>query len=102
MKKLVLRAVLNSLGTAVYIILVVSLIFSLQRYVEPKDTILAPIIMLMLLVCSAAITGFLVLGKPVMLYIDGKKKEAMSLLSCTIGILALLTVVLVMVLIIYF
>jgi len=86
------RAFLNALATVVYIILVVSLIFSLQGSSEP-DTILAPIAMLMLLVCSAAITGFLVFGKPAMLYLDGKKKEAISLLGYTLAILVLITIV---------
>lgn len=95
------RALIDSLGTVVYILIIVSFIFSLQNFQEAEDTILIPITMLMLFVCSAAITGFLVFGKPVMLYIDGKKREAISLLGYTIGILALLTIVSFIVLIVY-
>jgi hypothetical protein len=56
--------------------------------------IIVPMAMLLLFVCSAAITSFLVFGKPVMLYIDGQKKEAVSLLAYTLGIMALITIVL--------
>ena len=93
MNRIVRRATLDALGTLVYILLVVSLIFSLQsHFSDQKDTILAPIAMLLLFVCSAAITGFLVLGKPAMLYLDGKKEEAVLLLGYTIGILVIVTV----------
>jgi len=94
MDKIIKRAFIDSLGTAAYIILVVSLIFSLRSFLpEPEDAIIIPIAMLLLFVCSAAITGFLVFGKPIMLYLDGKKREAVSLLSYTLGILVLITLI---------
>jgi len=46
--------------------------------------------MLLLLVISVAITGFAVFGKSIMWYLDGKKKEAPSLLFLTIGFFALI------------
>lgn len=94
MDKIIKRAFIDSFGTAAYIILVVSFIFSLQSlFSEKKDVIIIPISMLLLFVSSAAITGFLVFGKPVMLYIDGKKREAISLLIYTLGILFLITLI---------
>lgn len=93
MSSVLKRAILDSFGTVVYIILVVSLIFSLQAFASEPDTIIIPIAMLLLFVCSAAITGFLVFGKPVMLYLDGKKKDAVKLLSYTLGMLVILTIV---------
>lgn len=93
MSKIIKRAFINSVGTAAYIILVVSFIFSLQVFEAKEDIIIIPIAMLLLFVCSAAITGFLVFGKPVMLYIDGKKREAISLLGYTLGILVLITLI---------
>ena len=87
------RAFIDSFGTFFYIVLVVSLIFSMQAFSAQKDNIIIPVAMLLLFVSSAAITGFLVFGKPVMLYIDGKKKEAVSLLVYTIALLVLLTAV---------
>ena len=91
MNKIIKRAFIDSFGTAAYIILIVSFIFSLQIFSEKKDIIIIPIAMLLLFVSSAAITGFLVFGKPIMLYIDGKKREAVSLLGYTLGILFLIT-----------
>ena len=94
---------MDSFGTAAYIILVVSFIFSLQVFFPGlEDNIIIPISMLLLFVCSAAITGFLVFGKPVMLYIDGKKREAVLLLSYTLGVLFIITVMSFILLIAYF
>ncbi|MBX4212272.1 hypothetical protein KW787_02340 [Candidatus Pacearchaeota archaeon] len=102
MAKIITRAFIDALGTTVYIILVASFVFYLQRFSsKPDHTLLIPIAMLLLFVCSAAITGFLVLGKPVMLYMDGKKRESILLLSYTLGILFLITIVSFISLIVY-
>lgn len=95
------RALANAVGTAAYIILIVGFIFSLKQFPEPKDAFIIPVAMLLLFVCSAAITGLLVLGKPVMLYLDGKKKEAVSLLGYTLGILVLFTLAAFILLVVY-
>jgi len=61
-----------------------------------------PIIMLSLLVLSAAIMAILVFGRPVLLYLDNKKKEALSMLFYTVGWLAvILLIIVVSVLILY-
>lgn len=44
--------------------------------------------MLLLFVISATVTGFLILGKPITLYLDGAKKEAFRFLAMTVGWLA--------------
>ena len=93
MNDILKRAFLNSIGTAVYIVLVVLFIFSMQAFQDQPDNIIIPIAMLLLFVCSAGITGFLVFGKPIMLYIDGKKKEAVLLLGYTLAILFLITLI---------
>jgi hypothetical protein len=53
-----------------------------------KDTAFTPVFVLLLFVISAAVTGYLVAGKPIMLYIDGAKKEAVAFLGETIAWLA--------------
>lgn len=93
MAKIIKRALINALGTVAYIILVASFMFSMQDITPKEDTIFVITSVLLLFVCSAAITGFLVFGKPVMLYIDGKKKEAVRLLGYTIGIILLITLI---------
>ncbi|MFA5993183.1 MAG: hypothetical protein WC796_05750 [Candidatus Pacearchaeota archaeon] len=103
MNKIIKRAFIDAIGTAAYVILIVSFIFSLKIFFPKiEDTVFIPIAMLLLFVCSAAITGFLVFGKPAMLYIDGKKKEAISLLGYTFGILILITLIAFTLLIAYY
>jgi hypothetical protein len=103
MKGILKSAFLNAFGTAVYIVIIASLMYFFQESF-PKDAnnFLIPIAMLLLFVFSAALTGFLVFGKPAMIYLDGKKKEAISLLFYTLGILLVITVFVFVLLIIYF
>lgn len=89
-KKLIPQAFLLALGEGIYISLVALLMFGVQKWFgdKPDPVIIAPIAFLLLLVISAAISGALILGKPLMLYLDGQKKEAVTLFSLTIGWLA--------------
>ena len=57
------------------------------------DTFLAPVAMLLLFVLSATIVGSLVIGRPVLMYLDGKKKEALQFLGYTIFWLFVLTII---------
>ncbi len=45
----------------------------------------------MFFVLSATITALLALGKPVTLFIEGQKKEAVTFLTVTVAWLAILT-----------
>lgn len=86
------RGVLNALGALGYIILVVSLMFSIKDFGGPDGaSMLQPVGFLSLLSLSAAVMASLVFGKPAMLYVDGKKKEALKMLGWTIGTFAVLT-----------
>ena len=91
--KLIQNSFINALGTAAYIVLIVLLISNLEKFLGPEDNILMPMSALMLFVLSAAITGSLVLGKPVMMYFNGQKMEAVRLFAYTLGWLALFTIV---------
>lgn len=102
MHNILKKAFLNAIGTAGYVVVVVLFIFSLQAFQQKPDTIIIPMAMLMLFVCSVAITGFLVFGKPIMWYIDGKKKEAIFLLTHTLGMLFIITIVFFLFLILYY
>lgn len=55
------------------------------------NTFLIPVTLLLLFVFSAALTGFLIFGKPAQMYVDGKGKEALSLLFNTLGIFFIIT-----------
>lgn len=95
MKHVILKyAGLHAAGTALYIAAVSTLLFYAPQIFggTGKDTVLIPIAMLLLFVLSASVTGSLVLGRPILWYLDGKKKEAVSLLAATLGFLFLITV----------
>ena len=58
--------------------------FNNQIIFGEEDSFLTPLFTLLLFVVSASITGLLVLGKPVLLYLNGQKKEALTLLFATL------------------
>ncbi|OGM90886.1 hypothetical protein A2755_01625 [Candidatus Wolfebacteria bacterium RIFCSPHIGHO2_01_FULL_48_22] len=86
-------AAANALITAVYIVLVSLFLMHTEQLFNTyhQETILMPILMLLLFVFSAGLSGLLIFGKPVMWYLDGKKKEAVSLLTLTLLFLIILT-----------
>lgn len=84
MKEIRKIAVINALATTIYVIAVaIFMFYGSQVKLGRTNTILAPIALLLLFVFSAALTGFLIFGKPALLYLDGKKKDAISLLTHT-------------------
>lgn len=86
--------VLNALTAVAYIFIVALFMSQAEALLDPVP-ILAPVIFLSLFVFSAATMGYLFLGQPVQMYLDGAKKEAVdfflkTLLTfgvCLIGIL---------------
>ncbi len=87
------RGVLNALAAIAYIVLI-ALFFSNTARIfgnvgEPNVVI--PMMFLSLFVLSATVMASLIFGKPVMLYVDGKKKEALQMLGWTVGAFACLT-----------
>ena len=98
--KIIRCALTNALGTALYVVVIASLIYlgSLGK-LGANSTILIPITMLMLFVFSAALTGFLIFGRPVMWYLNGKKREALSLLVYTLSIFFIITILALVILI---
>lgn len=83
-----------AVGAVLYVAVVATIMHNAQKLFGSDgkpDTVLAPIGILMLLVVSAATMGMLVFGKPVMLYLDGQKREAVMMAVCTIGSLAIFT-----------
>ena len=95
-KKLILRGMLNALATSLYIIAIVTFINNAQKiFGNGDDKFFIPVIMLTLFVLSALITSLLILGKPLMLYFDGQKKDSVKLLlSTVISLAAILVLVL--------
>lgn len=83
----------NALGTALYVFLVSQLMtHSQQLFGKIENSFLAPMVFLLLFVFSALVTGSLVLGKPIMMYVDGQKKEGVRLLFYTGAFLFILMI----------
>ncbi|HPT08605.1 MAG TPA: hypothetical protein PLE28_02840 [bacterium] len=82
--KLIKWGILHSLGVLTYIALLAIFMDNASSWFGGEDKeIITPIIVLLLFVFSALVTGALVLAKPIMLYVDGHKKEGIKLLSYT-------------------
>jgi hypothetical protein len=86
--------IINALSASVYIILVVSIMtFVTQPLKNKPDTFFAPITVLFVLTLSVTVMAFLFFYQPLQLFIEGKKKDAVSLFTKTVGIFAALTAV---------
>jgi len=84
----------NAFGASAYIILGVSVMnFVTQPIKHKPDTFLAPVVFLSLLTLSVAVMAFLFFYQPLMLFIDGKKKEAVNFFIKTVATFATLTVI---------
>jgi hypothetical protein len=94
MNKLIQRSFLNALGTAAYVTAVALIMFNGNKLFGVKDTAVTPIAVLMLLVLSAGVTGSLVLGKPLLMFLNNQKSEAVKLFIYTLCWLALATIIL--------
>ena len=95
------RSLPYSAGAALYIALVATFMQNAEKIFDSADKpdgVLAPISFLLVFVVSAATMGMLVFGKPLMLYLDGQKREGVMTAVCTIAQLAAYTVLLFVVL----
>ena len=86
------KSFIHAAGVFMYIGAVAWFMFNVKDFFSGPDTVAAPVFMLLLFVISASVTGSLVLGKPISLYLDGLKKEAFTFLFITIGWLAVFLV----------
>jgi len=103
MKKLdyVLKSFLSAAGVIIYVLAVALLLSNGQNiFGQGKDSLLIPMFMLLLFIVSASITGLLVLGKPIHLYFNNFKKEALVLLFSTLGWLVVFLITVIVILLI--
>ena len=84
-------ALLHAIAVVLYVAALVCLIFFGESIVSPNiPELVAPILVLLLLVVSAAVMGMLVFLRPLMWYLDGKKKEAIHLAIYTVAGIAII------------
>jgi len=96
--KLVFWALVDALGILVYVAMVAYFMTHASETFGGEDKkFIDPIIFLLLFVVSASTTSLLFFGRPIYMYWEGLKREAVKLLLYTLGflILILLSVLLV-------
>lgn len=81
----IVKSFVNAAGVFAYMCGVALLFFNSQRIFGDVKSFLIPVFILLLFVVSASITSLLVLGKPILLYLDNLKKEAFTLLLSTLA-----------------
>ena len=91
------KAIAHASGHAVLVCVytagVAWVLFNGQRIFGRAASFLAPFAVLLLFVISATIVGTLVLGRPALLYLEGKKSEALKFFGYTVGWLMAFTIV---------
>lgn len=90
-------AVFHSLGVLAYVSLVALVMSYAEKIFGQADGVYAPVVFLMLLVLSAAMVGSLIFARPILMYIDGLKKEAVKLFLYTMISLLVITAILLVV-----
>lgn len=82
---------LNAFAAIFYIIFIALFMTFGTKFARPEDTIIAPIAAISLFTLSAAIMGYLFLYSPFILFMDGKKKEAINLFLKTVAVFGAFT-----------
>jgi len=92
--KLSSKAFVSAAGTALYVFLFAWFMNNAEKWFGGQpDGWLGFALFLMLFIISACITGSLVLLRPVLLFMEGQKKEALRLFGYTLGFLAAIALV---------
>jgi hypothetical protein len=88
-----LKSLLHALAVLVYVVLVALLMNNGEKLFGNMNGLWGPVAFLLLFTVSAAVTGLLVLGRPIYLFLNGNKKEALQFLFYTLGWLVIITLV---------
>lgn len=83
--KITYWSLLNALGTLAYVGALVFFMSHGKQWLGQPPEYLMGMTMLTVFILSAAITGSLVLGRPILMYLDGAKKDALKLFGLTLG-----------------
>ena len=78
---------LHALASAAYVTVIVAFMTNAEKILGPKQEYLGGVLFLLVFVISAAAMAMLVFGRPVMWYMDGAKREAVSLAITIVGFL---------------
>ncbi len=83
--KIIFRSLAHAVGVVVYVLFINLFFSNAEKIFGKEDPALVPMAMLLLFVFSAALTGALVLGKPILLYLDNQKNDAIKMFLYTTG-----------------
>ncbi|KKQ24003.1 hypothetical protein A2108_00595 [Candidatus Wolfebacteria bacterium GWA1_42_9] len=101
-----MKIIKNALVSAVLAVLYIAIIATVLTYGEQLfgkiNNVLSGMVFLLMFVFSAALMGIIVLGKPIMWYLDGLKKEALKLVFYILGFLFVFLVMVFVILIFVF
>jgi len=86
----------NAIAALIYIVLIVLLINSVTRIDALEASLLMPILVISLFTLSAAVMGYIFCYQPLRMCLDGKKEEAVKLFLKTVGIFAIVPVIIVL------
>ncbi|MFZ2190412.1 MAG: hypothetical protein WA057_02460 [Candidatus Magasanikiibacteriota bacterium] len=84
-KKLIQYSFVHSVGVFAYILFVSLLMNNAKYLVDKVNDVIGGAMFLSLFVLSATVVGSLIFARPIMMYLDGNKKEAIKLLFYTVA-----------------
>ena len=84
---------INAAAATLYITAIASFMFFGLAHSHPDNSVFMPIAFISLFTLSAAVMGYLFLYQPLMLFLDGHKKNAVNLFLQTIAVFAGITAV---------
>jgi len=90
-QKLLFHAIFNTVMTLIYVACIGWILFNANDIFKNNQGFWPVVAFLLLFVLSALIVGFLILGRPIYLYFNDAKKEAIQLLILTISCLAIIS-----------
>ncbi|MFA5413450.1 MAG: hypothetical protein WC348_02835 [Patescibacteria group bacterium] len=84
-QKIWLWSAANAVGVFAYVMLVVLVMTNGEKIFGQMENYWGPVTFLLLFVFSALVCGLLVFGRPVYLWFDNAKKEAVKMLLFTVA-----------------
>lgn len=94
-KNILKQSLTFSALAVLYIVLITAFMRNASHLFESdQKSVIGPIVFLLMFVISAAVMGLLIFGKPIMLYMDGKKRESIELVACTTACLIMFAILL--------
>lgn len=93
LSKIVKTSLIDAVSSALYVFTLSLLMSNNQTIFKGAPEFLIGVAMLLVFVISATIMGYLVLGKPILMYLDGAKKEAVKLFYLTVTWLILIAII---------